>query len=168
MINPKKRARNEFEASTEFHQRDPSQRLLSHSKETRGHSDIERSLQFLESGDAKDPIKKVRKNARERPSYPIIIKRRELSLDEQRRVIWLRFGSLDSADVQWHRSCDVFKMTGVLPCTQRKLIKRWLANNMQLVSFKSLRGKQRMLSEAQRHLIASPQMLLEMRHLSLS
>jgi hypothetical protein len=39
-------------------------------------------------------------------------------------------------------------MTGVLPCTQRKLIKRWLANKMQLVSFKSLRGKQRMLSEA--------------------
>ncbi len=110
----------------------------------------------------------MRKNARERPRYPVIIKRRELSLDEQRRVIWLRFGSLDCADVQWHRSCDVFKMTGVLPCTQRKLIKRWIANNMQLVSFKSLRGKQRMLSEAQRHQIASPQMLLEMRHLSLA
>ncbi len=116
----------------------------------------------------KDPIKKLRRNARERPSFPVIIKRRELSLDEQRRVIWLRFGSLDSAEVQWHRSCDVFRMTGVLPCTQRKLIKRWVANKMQVISFKSLRGKQRMLSEAQRHHIASPQMLLEMRHLSLA
>jgi transposase len=168
MINPKKRRRNEFEASAEFQQRNPSQRILSHSKETRAHSDIEKSLLFLDSGDAKDLVKKVRKNARERPSYPVIIKRRELSLDEQRRVRWLRFHSLDSADVQWHRSIDVFKMTGVLPCTQRKLIKRWLANNMQVLSFKGLRGKQRMLSEAQRHYIASPQMLLEMRHLSLA
>ena len=74
MINPKKRGRNEFEASAEFHQRNPSQRLLSHSKETRAQSDIEKSLQFLDSGDAKDLIKKVRKNARERPAYPVIIK----------------------------------------------------------------------------------------------
>jgi hypothetical protein len=104
--------------------------MLNHFKETRSHSDMEKSLSFLEGDDVRPQLKKVRKNARERPSYPVIIKRRELSLDEQRRVIWLRFGSLDSADVQWHRSCDVFKMTGVLPCTQRKLIKRWLANHM--------------------------------------
>ena len=151
MRNPKKRSRNEFECEAEFHQRDPTVRLLSQSKETRRTATLEKQLQFLESIDVKDPIKRMRKNARERPSYPVIIKRRELSLDEQRRVIWLRFHSLDSADVQWHRSIDVFKMTGVLPCTQRKLIKRWLANNMQVISFKSLRGKQRMLSEAQRH-----------------
>jgi hypothetical protein len=102
MINPKKRRRNEFESSIEFHQRDPQQRLLASSKETRGQRDIEKSLAFLEAGDAKALIVKVRRNARERPSFPVIIKRRELSLDEQRRVIWLRFGSLESADVQWH------------------------------------------------------------------
>jgi hypothetical protein len=67
MINPKKRGRNDIEASTQFHQLNPSQRVLSNSKETRAHSDIEKSLLFLEGGNAKDLVKKVRKNARERP-----------------------------------------------------------------------------------------------------
>jgi len=142
--------------------------MLSHHKDTRSHTDLEKSLSFLEGDNVRQQVQRLRKNARDRPSFPIIIKRRELSLDEHRRVIWLRFGSLESAEVTWHRSCDVFKMTGVLPCTQRKIIKRWLANNMKVVSFKSLRGKQRMLTEAQRNYIASPQMLLEMRHLSLA
>ena len=98
--------------------------MLSHHKDTRSHTDLAKSLSFLEGDNVRQQVQRLRKNARDRPSCPIIIKRRELSLDEHRRVIWLRFGSLESAEVVWHRSCDVFKMTGVLPCTQRKIIKR--------------------------------------------
>lgn len=60
-------------------------------------------------------INKRRKNAKERPSCPIIIHKRNMSLDEHRRVIWLRFGSLDSMDEQWHSSSEVFRITGVRP-----------------------------------------------------
>ena len=48
-----------------------------------------------------------------RDSYPIIILRRMLTLDEQRRVIWLGFGSLKSMERRWHTAAEVKEMTGV-------------------------------------------------------
>ncbi len=58
-----------------------------------------------------------------RDSYPIIIRRRMLTLDEQRRVIWLRFGSLDNMERRWHSATEVKEMTGVSLSNQHKLIK---------------------------------------------
>jgi hypothetical protein len=47
-------------------------------------------------------------------------------LDEQRRVIWLRFGSVDKFEKMHHTSKEVFEMTGVKPSAQYMIIKRWL------------------------------------------
>jgi transposase len=69
--------------------------------------EIAECLKYLDVHEAVT-INKRRKNAKERPSCPIIIHRRNMSLDEHRRVIWLRFGSLDSMDEQWHSSSQVF------------------------------------------------------------
>jgi uncharacterized membrane protein len=57
-----------------------------------------------------------------------------LTLDEQRRVIWLRFGSLDSMERRWHSATEVKKMTGVSLSNQHKLIKRWLERNCRVIS----------------------------------
>jgi hypothetical protein len=58
----------------------------------------------------------------------------KLTLDEQRRVIWLRFGSLDSMERRWHTASAVKDMTGVSYSTQHKLIKRWLERNCRVIS----------------------------------
>lgn len=68
-------------------------------------------------------INAEKKNA-SKPPYPIIIMRWKMALEEYRRVIRLRFGSLDLMDHVFHRSCEVHKMTGVCPWTQYKIIKR--------------------------------------------
>jgi hypothetical protein len=47
------------------------------------------------------------------PNHQIIIRRRMLTLNEQRRVIWLRFGSLESMERRWHSATEVKEMTGV-------------------------------------------------------
>jgi len=71
-------------------------------------------------------INKMRKNQRRLPDYPIIQRRRNMTLEEHRRVIWLRFGCLDSMDRPWYSSKEVFLMTGVKPSAQYNIIKRWL------------------------------------------
>ncbi len=71
-------------------------------------------------------INKRRKNQQRLPDYPIIQKRRNMTIEEHRRVIWLRFGSLDSMDRPWYSSKEVFMMTGVKPSAQYNIIKRWL------------------------------------------
>ena len=95
-----------------------------------------------------------------RETYPIIIRRRLLTLDEQRRVIWLRFGSLDSMDRRWHTASAVKDMTGVSYSTQHKLIKRWLERNCRVLSLLCLRGSKIKINEVTRAQIASPQQLL--------
>jgi hypothetical protein len=60
------------------------------------------------------------------PVFQTIINRRNLTLDEHRRVIWLRFGSLDKYEKMHYTSKEVYEMTGVKPSTQYMIIKRWL------------------------------------------
>ncbi len=90
-----------------------------------------------------------------------------LTLDEQRRVIWLRFGSLDSMERRWHSAAEVKEMTGVSYSNQHKLIKRWLERNCRVISLLCLRGSKIKIPEDVRAHIASPQQLLMQRHMSL-
>ncbi len=91
-----------------------------------------------------------------------------MSLDEHRRVIWLRFGSLDSMDRPWHSSKAVCEMTGVRPSAQWNIIKRWLLHGRRIIPSPSRKGPKKMLSEDDRIYIANPRTLMDMRHLSLA
>lgn len=91
-----------------------------------------------------------------------------MTLEEHRRVIWLRFGCLDSMERPWHSSKTVFEMTGVKPSAQYNIIKRWLQHGKQIISLVSQRGPKKMLSYSDRVFIANPRTLMEMRHLSLA
>ena len=91
-----------------------------------------------------------------------------MSLDEHRRVIWLRFGSLDSMDRPWHSSKAVFEMTGVRPSAQWNIVKRWLLFGRRIVRSPSRMGPRKMLSLNDRIFIANPRTLMEQRHLSLA
>jgi hypothetical protein len=79
-----------------------------------------------------------------------------LTVDEQRRVIWLRFGSLDSMERRWHSAKEVKEMTGVSYSNQHKLIKRWLERNCRVISLLCLRGSKIKIAEDVRAHIASP------------
>jgi hypothetical protein len=79
-----------------------------------------------------------------------------LTLDEQRRVIWLRFGSLENMDRRWHSATEVKEMTGISYSNQHKLIKRWLERNCRVISLLCLRGSKIKISEDVRAHIASP------------
>jgi hypothetical protein len=64
---------------------------------------------YLSQGKHVQVSKPPRKNASTRTSqlqapqpYPIIIRRVQKSIDEQRLVIWLRFGPLDAMEKQWY------------------------------------------------------------------
>jgi hypothetical protein len=83
--------------------------LMTQSKITRRQTDIDAQVMFLSQGKSKQLHKPPRKNAAFRISllqapqpYPIIIRRVHKSIAEQRRVIWLRFGSLDAMEKEWH------------------------------------------------------------------
>ena len=78
-----------------------------------------------------------------------------LTLDEQRRVIWLRFGSLDNMERRWHSAKEVKEMTGVYLSNQHKLIKRWLERNCRVISVLCLRGSKIKIPDATRAHIAS-------------
>jgi hypothetical protein len=129
---------------------------------------------YLSQGKHFKVSKPPRKNASTRTSllqapqpYPIIIRRVQKSIDEQRRVIWLRFGSLDAMEKQWHSAAQVKEMTGISTSCQWKIIKRWLERGKKVVSFKCLTGAKIKVPEDVRALIASPEWLLKQRHLSL-
>ena len=89
------------------------------------------------------------------------------SVDEQRRVIWLRFGSLETMEKQWHTPSQVKEMTGISTSCQWKIIKRWLERGKKVISFKFLTGRKIKVPEDVRSMIASPEWLLKQRHLSL-
>ena len=91
-----------------------------------------------------------------------------MSLDEHRRVIWLRFGSLDCMDRPWHSSKEVFQMTGVRPSAQWNIVKRWLQYGRRIIPSPSRKGPKKMLSDRDRMFIADPRTLMEQRHLSLA
>ena len=128
--------------------------------------DIAQQLAFLDRHETV-VLNKVRKNARQLPEYPVIQQCRNLTLEEHRRMIWLRFGSLDSIDRPWLSSKEVFLKTGVRPSTQYNIIKRWLLHGKRIITMVSMRGPGKMLSYAHRVFIANPRTLMEMRHLSL-
>ena len=82
-------------------------------------------------------INKIRKNQRRLPDYPIIQRRRNMTIEEHRRVIWLRYGCLDNIDRPWYSSKEVFEMTGVKPSAQYNIIKRWLQHGKRIISLVS-------------------------------
>ena len=88
--------------------------------------ELDEQVKFLMEGKSHLLRKPPRKNAKQLPPYPYIIKRVHHSVDQQRRVIWLRFGSLDSMERQWHPASQVQEMTGVSMSAQYRIIKRWL------------------------------------------
>jgi hypothetical protein len=113
-----KRKRGEFEASQLIVEATMGiaqpHMALTHSKMTRRRQEVELQITFLQEGFRLRPsapwpsIKNLK-----RDSYPVIIRRRMLTIDEQRRVIWLRFGSLESMERRWHSATEVWEMTGV-------------------------------------------------------
>ena len=105
---------------------------------------------------------------KEKPrKYPVLIRKSFRTLDEYRRVIWLRFGSLDSRDKIWHTPKEVKEITGVNYKTQYGMVKRWVERGHKIVSLLCLRGSKIKIDEATRALIASPEQLMLQRHLSL-
>ena len=72
-------------------------------------------------------------------------------------MIWLRFGSLEAMERQWHTATQVQAMTGISSSCQAKIIRRWLERGKQVVSFKCLTGSKIKVPEDVRALIASPE-----------
>jgi transposase len=81
-----------------------------------------------------DRRQEVELKPKQLPKVKRIKSRRNLTLDEHRRVIWLRFGSLDKYEKMHHTSKEVFEMTGVKPSTQYMIIKRWLQHGKRVIS----------------------------------
>jgi hypothetical protein len=94
MENPRKRKRQQITDTMEL----PEEPPLTQSKATRRQLDIDEQIHFLCQGKHVQLQPPQRKNARKVPPYPIIIRRVHRSIEEQRRVIWLRFGSLESME----------------------------------------------------------------------
>jgi transposase len=108
------------------------------------------------------------KPRKEKPrKYSILIRKSFITLDEYRRVIWLRFGSLDNRDKIWHTPKEIKEITGVNYKTQYGMVKRWVERGHKIVSLLYLRGSRIKIDEATRSLIASPEQLMLQRHLSL-
>jgi hypothetical protein len=101
------------------------------------------------------------------PVFQTVINRHNLTLDEHRRVIWLRFGSLDKYEKIHYTSKELFETTGVKPSTQYMIIKRWLQHGKRVISKVCMRGPVKMLSYSDRVYIANSNTLMEQRHLNL-
>ena len=120
-LNPRKRQRNEIANQEVQVQTDLYEYQLRMTREQhRRVDDIAQQLAFL---DSKEMIQLKQQRP---PAFQRIKNRRNLSLDEHRRVIWLHFGSLDQFERTHYTSKEVFLMTGVRPSTQYMIIKRWL------------------------------------------
>ena len=101
MLSPRNRKRAEISTIND----ESDDAALTKSKTTRSQQDIDAQIYFLSRGKQYQLSKPPRKNASTRNSllqapqpYPIIIRRVHKSIDEQRSVIWLRFGSLDAME----------------------------------------------------------------------
>ena len=120
-LNPRKRQRNEIANQEVQVQTNLYECQLRMTREQhRRVDDIAQQLAFL---DSKEMIQLKQQRP---PAFQRIKNRRNLSLDEHRRVIWLRFGSLDQFERAHYTSKEVFLMTGVRPSTHYMIIKRWL------------------------------------------
>ncbi len=67
----------------------------------------------------------------------------------------------------WHTATQVKEMTDISTSCQWKIIKHWLERGKKVVSFKCLTGSKIKVTEDVRAMIASPEWLLNQRHLSL-
>ena len=85
----------------------------------------------------------------------------------QRKVLYLRFGSLEDISCQIRTPTTVFKMTGVKLSTQYMMIKRWLERGKRIVSMVGTKPKARMLNYDQEAYLANPETLESMRHMGL-
>ena len=135
---------------------------------TRARAATERQVQFLQEGKSfrLDNQWPKKKRSKEEP-YPVIIRKKFRTLDEYRRVIWLRFQSLTSMDRPWHTAKEVLAMTGVGYKTQYSMVRRWIERGCKVVSLLCLRGAKVKIDEATRARIAGPAMLMAQRHMSL-
>ncbi len=158
--NPKKRAFHEVSRADVF-QASTHEPRLTRRQQYRVDM-IADQLAFLENRDREE----VRLHKRKR-LLPVVRYRREFTLAEHRRVILLRFGSLDSMERAHHTSKEVFHLTGVKPSSQHSIIKRWVLHGFKVISLKHQRGPCKMLSYNDRVYIANPRTLMEQRHLSL-
>ena len=158
-LNPKKRSRNEIANNQEKDQFNQELRMTR--EQHRRVDEIQEQLAFL---DRREMIKL--KPQKPKP-LPTIKHRRNLSLEEHRRVIFLRFGSLDSFERMHYTSKEVFLMTDVRPSTQYNIIKRWLQHGKQVITLVGDRGPEKMLSYSDRVYIANPRTLMQQRHLNL-
>ena len=137
------------------------------SKITRAKQEEATQIEFLMEG-KQETITPWPRPRKEKPrKYPVLIRKSFRTLDEYRRVIWLRFGSLDSRDKIWHTPKEVKEITGVNYKTQYGMVKRWVERGHKIVSLLCLRGSKIKIDEATRALIASPEQLMLQRHLSL-
>jgi hypothetical protein len=64
--------------------------------------ELDNMIAFLQEGKQVRLDSWPQKPKAKQEPYPVIIKKKFRTLDEYRRVIWLRFQSLTSMDYQWH------------------------------------------------------------------
>jgi len=118
--NPKKRSREEFSHSF-LSQKEMKSFEPRRSREHKRRLDmIAEQLRFL---DSKETVPLRQEKIRRPPSISF---RRNFTLNEQRCVILLRFGSLECMERVHYTSKEVFQRTGVKPSAQYMIIKRWL------------------------------------------
>ncbi len=89
------------------------------SKITRAKQEEATKIEFLIEGRQENAMPWQRPG-----KYSILIRKSFRTLDEYRRVIWLRFGSLDSRDKIWHAPKEVKEITGVNYKTHYGMVKR--------------------------------------------
>ena len=111
------------------------------------------------------------KKMKKTPNFQIskkksIILRRELSESMQALVIFLRFGTLQNDEQQWHTAMEVFRKTGVKVQTQQGIVRRWKERDFLIIN-KKRPGQKKMLSEEQITWLVSPSTLQNMAHMSL-
>ena len=141
--------------------------LPTQSKATRRKVELDTQIAFLQEGKQVRLDSWPRKLKAQQEPYPLIIRRKFRTLDEYRRMIWLRFQSLTSMDYQWHTAKQVLEMTGVSYKTQYAMVGRWVERGFKIVSLLCLRGRKVKVDESTREMIASPAMLMAQRHMSL-
>ena len=88
------------------------------SKITRAKQEEATQIEFLMEGRQENATPWPRPRKEKPRKYPILISKSFHTLDEYRRVIWLRFGSLDNRDKIWHTPKEVKEITGVNYKTQ--------------------------------------------------
>ena len=131
-------------------------------------------LSFLDHEIRKGPRFETQKRVGKPSPFSILKKskatkvflRKEHSEAMQALVIFLRFGSLADDRSRWLPAIEVFKRTGVMPCSQHKIISRWKQRGF-LIYKEKRKGKQQVLTPEQVRWITDINTLQSMTHMSL-